>query len=112
MLIVLYLILLDVKERIEMKKGRPDRKDWGYWKSYKLKDVRFPMEKVKPLFDDIWIRRPQNENDYKEIEEKNKEIAELQAVVTKIETQEMIQRSINQILYSRINPGAGMMPTY
>ena len=53
-----------------------------------------------------------HEDDLHEIEEKDKELEKLQKTVTKIETQEMIERSINQILYSRINPGAGKMPEY
>lgn len=70
------------------------------------------MDKVKPLFDDIWLKRTMHEDDLHEIEEKDKELEKLQKTVTKIETQEMIERSINQILYSRINPGAGRMPEY
>lgn len=67
------------------------------------------MEKLKPLFDDIWLKRPLEMPDPEEDKAKEKELAELQAKVTELETKEMIQRSINQAIFSKLNPRCGMI---
>lgn len=68
------------------------------------------MEKIKPLFDQIWCQRPLDMPDPEEEAKKEKEIAELQAKVTEIERKELIKWSISQAIFSKLNPGAGIMP--
>lgn len=67
------------------------------------------MEKLKPLFDDIWLKRPLYEPDLEEEAAKDKELEELQKKVTEIETKQLIERSITQLRYARMNPGSGML---
>ena len=68
------------------------------------------MEKIKPLWDDIWLKRPLFEIDEEEAKEKEIEIQELQKKVTKIETNQMIQLSINKAIWAKLNPGVGFLP--
>jgi hypothetical protein len=87
----------------------PPTKSCGFCKSYKLEDIKYPMEKIKPLWDDIWLKRPLYEEE-KVNPKKEAEMKQLQDKVTKIETDQMIQWSINQCIFSKINPGVGTMP--
>lgn len=68
------------------------------------------MEKLKPLWDDIWCKRPLFEVDEEEEREREKDLEELQKKVTKIETNQMIQLSINKAIWSKLNPGLGSLP--
>jgi hypothetical protein len=66
------------------------------------------MEKVKPLWDEIWCRRPL---EGVEIEDNKEEMERLQKEVTKIETKQMIQNCINQAFFAKMNPGGGQQPS-
>jgi len=68
------------------------------------------MDKLKPLWDDIYLRMPIVDSDEEGEKIREKEIQKLQKKVTKIETKQMIQNSINQAIFSKLNPGAGAMP--
>lgn len=71
------------------------------------------MEKVKPLFDRIYLPIMLNETNIEVTAEdiaREKSIKELEEKVLKIEKQDFIQKSINQLLYARINPGEGRIP--
>ena len=68
------------------------------------------MDKLKPLWDDIYLRMPIVDSDEEGEKIREKEIQKLQKKVKKIETEQMIQNSINQAIFSKLNPGAGAMP--
>jgi hypothetical protein len=70
------------------------------------------MEKIKPLFDEIYCHEPLQKVDEEEEKAHQAEIERLQKIVTEIERKEMIQRNINQLLYTKMYPGFGRMPDY
>ncbi|CAI2371484.1 unnamed protein product [Moneuplotes crassus] len=100
-----------IKKKIKTKKENPgDEHDCCYCKTYKLKDIRYPMEKIKPLWDDIYLKRPLFEVDEEEEKKKDLEIQALQEKVNKFETKDFIALSINKAIHAKLNPGFGDLP--
>lgn len=89
---------IDIKQKILDNKKHPPTNSCGFCKSYKLQDIKYPMEKIKPLWDDILLSRPLFEEEPAD-PQKEIDMEQLQATVTEIETKQMIQWSINQLNY-------------
>mmetsp|Transcript_5631 Transcript_5631/g.4841 ORF Transcript_5631/g.4841 Transcript_5631/m.4841 type:complete len:105 (-) Transcript_5631:985-1299(-) len=100
-------MLNNIKKKLKSQEEKPDVPSCGFCESYKLKDIRYPMEKIKPLWDDIWLKRPLYEVDEEEEKKEKERIDKLQKKVTEIETKQLIQLSINKAIFAQLNPGAG-----
>ena len=107
-------LLYDIKQKLEHNKHKDPNatKSCHFCKNYKLKDIRYNMEKIKPLFDKIYLPIMLKETQVETTEEdiqREEDIKRLEEHVFKIEKQDFIQRSMNQLLYAKINPGDGRL---